>query len=190
MEKLITNLAKHFAGLIVLTQLVACSPARYTYLKKVKVETESQVMRESVSKIELASAATESKSWEAGLKPVEEPVLLADNSKEVKAHHVLRMVSRSGSLIKSRLLEKHLDTKTPAQSKAERKAYTERPYEFMGANTQAVDYNVSGHHGFLWSLVAAVLIVWLIGVLFTNVGGFVHVLLGVALVLVVLDLLA
>jgi hypothetical protein len=201
MEQLITRLGKHLAGLIILTQLLACSPARYTYLKKVKIDNRTTALKEKQKPAEttktepVAITAINNKeelpdlnevSLGENLNTTEEPVLLADKSNKAVTsvrRHIRRMLPNVEDL---HAAKKPAKVKPVAEKTTQRKAYTEAPAKSYAA----VDYDSNARHGIMWSLVAALLIVWLIGVMFANAGAFINVLLGVALILVLLNLLS
>jgi Flp pilus assembly protein TadB len=183
MEGLITkSVAKHFVWVGLLMFFISsCSPARYTHLRKEKAERKEihlvsgpETQSEATALAEqVTEESTEGKYAEPDIiAPAEEPELYASasGSEYVSDKKLARAVK------KMKKLEKRLEMSVSPVVKA-----------IKSKESRA---EVEARQGLLWSLVAAVLVVWLVGVLFTNAGGLVHVLLGIALILIVMNLLA
>jgi hypothetical protein len=180
-------------GLLLLGGLITgCTPAHYTQLRKVKHEegnTRLAVHRENQEAVpELPSARLEPvKVVEIEAEYIanaESPDWYASTGDEpaLPTKRKIRRASSARNAVmeaKSPLTHRAALTETGKDVKVSEKSRTEA----------ADEYKSEVRTGLLWSLIAAVIMVWLVGVLFTGSGGLVHVLLGVALILVVLNLL-
>jgi hypothetical protein len=192
MEGLITkSVAKHFVWVGLLMFFISsCSPARYTHLRKEKAERKEihlvsgpETQSEATALAEqVTEESTEGKYAEPDIiAPAEEPELYASasGSEYVSDKKLARAVK------KMKKLEKRLEMSVSPVVKAAGNAAAVKAIKSKESRAE-----VEARQGLLWSLVAAVLVVWLVGVLFTNAGGLVHVLLGIALILIVMNLLA
>lgn len=180
--------AEHFmwAGIIMFF-ISSCSPARYTHLKKVKAEnTETLVTnvgKEAELPVAVKDIGTDSRYAEPDIVPENELYASAGAVEETElgkkaTERVIRKVKK---------IEKALERKGIVSPVNEKKDLSVTSLQKKDKTSRA---EVEAKQGLLWSLVAAVLVVWLVGVLFTNAGGLVHILLGVALILIVMNLLA
>lgn len=171
--KTITKGWRYLILLGVGSMLMACNPARYTYLRKVDAKSADVKTIASVEKEQME--LMEEKEPSVPIMEEQDPVLASVDMNHIvlskrpySAHKAIRStVSEKENLVNAALIQKKVAKKL---SHFKRKDTVSR-------------------QGLLWSLIAAVVVVWLVGVLFTNVGGLVHVLLAVALILVIMNLL-
>ena len=192
MGEVTERIAKHLMWMVIAgLSVTGCTPARYAYLNKVKSSPQREIARVKVQEPLVVINVPDTSVGQdviAGteISGPEEEGLVASNEKNtavsLKKNNAIHHVLKSAKTVRA---AKTTSLAGKAKAVKGMKALTS-----FKKPVKADDYDAGTHRGLLWSLVAAVLLVWLVGVLFTNVGGLVHILLAVALILVVLNLLS
>lgn len=178
--KTVEKFWKSICFIAVLSFLISsCSEQKYTYYDidkkksgKLNLEKPQATPLSSDNKKGVENIEMEKKSWETVDNNKETPVTTSKKEKGALTKKVNKVVG------KTLTAPFEIVNNTP-----------EKISRIFSRNNNTMSDNENGHSNLLWTIVAVVLILWLLGFLVGDLGNIIHLLLVVALILIILNLL-